>query len=185
MKKARIWTGILILAGLLACLLRSISDSPQPRSGPVLGRIMYRGRPVTGGTIFFESEDNRLCEGTCTPIDETGHFECDPEWRRNPTGRTRFRISVILDPRKYPPESPSPRDEGLKTDGMIGPVLEQSTEARPVGTAVRASLGTSDVVSPSPIVEPGGRPALPPMRTTGLEVQLGPEPAQLYIEWKD
>src|SRR5262249_19154473 len=142
--------------------------------------------PVRGGTIFFDSEDTRRSEGMSAPIDETGHFDCDPEWRRDPTGRSRFRISVVLDRREYPPDRPSARrGDGPAADGIVGAAPVPSGEARPVETVLRAPMGTPERVSPSLINEPARQPALSPNRSTGLEIELGPEPAQLTIEWKD
>src|SRR5947209_6968309 len=82
MKRTRIFTGLVILTCLGAALLLFLAVDHVSRSGRVVGTVLFQGRPVCVGTIFFQSEDPRRSDGTTAQIDENGHFECEPGWHR-------------------------------------------------------------------------------------------------------
>jgi hypothetical protein len=178
MKIMRFWVGTGLLT--LTCVLVILAIAPgehMARTGRVVGRVKYHGRPVVGGAILFFPDDSKRGDFGRGMIDENGRFAVGSDWRREGPGRTRFRICVFLDPRKYP-SSPQPAQEGA------APRPDQG--GTPPSYVIPASMGL-DLPGPRPA---GGSSSPPSQRfsnpaTSGLSVELGPEPARVDIDLKD
>ena len=171
MKTMRFWVGTGLLT--LICVLIILAMAPGEHiagTGRVVGRVKYHGRPLVGGAIFFYPDDPKRSDFGRALIDEEGRFEIGSDWRREGPGRTRFRICVFLDPRKYP-DAPRP-DQG----------------ETPAAHVIPASMGSQGPGFPAPGPTVGSdspRPHFSHPATTGLTVQLGPEPARINIDLKD
>jgi hypothetical protein len=178
MKTMRFWVGTLI------CVLIILVIAPGEhiaRTGRVVGRVKYHGRPLAGGAILFFPDEPKRADFGRAMIDETGRFAVDSDWRREGPGRTRFRICVFLDPTKYP-GSPQPAQEGA------APRPDQGETPAAAAQVIPVSMVPGRLEFPAPRAAGGSDP--PPPRfsnpaTSGLAVQLGPEPARIDIDLKD
>jgi hypothetical protein len=177
MKTMRFWVGTGLLT--LTCVMLILAIAPgehMARTGRVVGRIKYHGRPLVGGAILFYPDDPKRSDLGRAMIDENGRFAVESDWRREGPGRTRFRIGVFLDPKKYP-GTPRPSQEGAAQRPDQG--------GTSVSYVIPASMGLD-----SPAPSPAGGSDSPPPRfsnpaTSGLTVELGPEPARIDIDLKD
>jgi hypothetical protein len=182
MKTMRFWVGTGLLTA--ACVLIILAVSPGDNiahTGRVGGRVTYQGRPLVGGSIFFFPDDMKRCDHGHADIDANGRYLIGPEWRREGPERTRFRICVILDQRKYP-STPRP------AEGSATPRPDQIGAAGALVMTV--SMGSEGLPFPGPRPGPatGSGPPLPRFSNptaTNLAVQLGPEPARIDIDLKD
>ncbi len=164
-------------------ILIATSRGNHAESGPVRGRVTYNGRPVTGGTILFISEDTRRSDDRWVWIDRSGHYECGTGWRRDRSAPTRFRICVVLDARKYPPrpQQPDPANARMAVrDGGTGLRLGVGGGPTPVAMpAVYTPARHSGPRDQNPTAT--GRHFRNPNQTE-LAVHLGPEPATINVD---
>jgi hypothetical protein len=178
MKTMRFWVGTGLLT--LICVLIILAIAPGEhvaRNGRVVGRVKYHGRPLVGGAILFFPDEPKRADFGRASIDEQGRFTVESDWRRE--GRTRFRICVFLDPNKYP-KDPHPAQDGA------APSPDQGGAA--AAHVIPASMGSKGLAFPG--ASQAGASDPPPRRfsspaTSGLSVQLGPEPARIDINLKD
>jgi hypothetical protein len=179
MKAVRFWvgTGVLTAACVLA-ILAVATGFHIGRAGRVEGRVIYRGGPLTGGFVRFFPDDTDRCDYARGPIDEHGHYEIDPDWRREGPGRTRFRICVTLDPDKYP-TNPRPAEQSATP--------RPDRAGAPGAQVVALSMGSGGRAMPGagPAGGSGSYPRFADPATTDLAVELGPEPARVDIDLKD
>jgi hypothetical protein len=165
-------------------IIMALPGRPTASSGRVAGTVFYRGRPMAGGLIYFIPEESGRGERMCAGIDKDGHFECDPEWRRDPAARQRFRISVVPGPfnlRLTPPESDS--GEGPEAEDRAGHDPAGDKDASP--RIIRASLGSEGRPSPERSIGSGWRRGSGRGMIIQREVWLGPEPVHIALDLKD
>jgi hypothetical protein len=177
MKTMRFWVGTGVLTMICVLIILAIAPGEHiTRTGRVVGRVNYHGRPVVGGAILFFPDEPKRADFGRAMLDENGRFAVDSDWRREGPGRSRFRICVFLDPTRYP-GTPQPAQEGAAPRPDRG--------GTPSSYVIPASMGM-DVSFP----RPAGGSDQPRQRfsnptTSGLSVELGPEPARVDIDLKD
>jgi hypothetical protein len=181
MRTARFYTGLVILAALAMPIIMVI---PRPRaapSGPVEGTV-HSDRPSVGGAIFFTPEEPEAGEGISARIDEDGHFECDPRWRRDRAARMRFRVDIVLAPKDVAP-APPPDDAGEAPEAGDGTDPDRVGDGGrgPVRRIARASLRSWGGRPSRRSAESGWRRPSSELRRTE-RVWLGPEPVHLDID---
>jgi hypothetical protein len=181
MRTARFYTGLVILAAPAMAILVVIQSQRAAPSGPVEGTVLS-DRPSVGGMIVFSPADPRDGEGSSARIDEDGHFECNPLWRRDRAGRMRYRMDIMLPP--DPASAPPPGDPGGRPeaggDAETDPLGAQ--ERRPARRIARASLSSGGRPSPGRSVGSGRRRRPGDAQVMQRDVWLGPEPAHLDID---
>lgn len=186
MNTYRFWTGNALASCVALGAILAVSPGRDPQFGRVEGTVTYRGRPLKNGTVFFVSEDHRRSEDRHAFIDDKGHFECDPYWRRDREAPTRFRICVVL--HDCPSASEASADAGaVSRPGLESeePAVPRGEEATPTARVLRASTGAPRTDA-APGTSPKRRsPRFSDPRTTDIQVRLGAEPANLHIELKD
>jgi len=117
-------------------------------SGTVSGTVFYKGKPLTGGQVFFRPSDTRYNPATAT-IDPSGHYEV-----KVPTGEVQISVdnralkakdrgpvgvSGTEEPGEKKPGGPPPGVRGGPPPGVrVGP---------PAGAVQR---GTTDKNIPAP-----------------------------------
>ncbi len=178
MKTMRFWVGTGLLT--LTCVLIILAIAPGGHIAPtgrVVGRVKYHGRPLVGGAILFFPDDPKRADFGRAVLDENGRFAIDSDWRREGPGRTRFRICVFPDAKKY---------QGTPQQAQEGAAPHPDQGGTPAAYVIPASMGL-DFPGPrqaggsdSPPYQRFGHPA-----TSGLAVELGPEPARVDIDLKD
>jgi hypothetical protein len=186
MHTTRFWVGAIALTVVAPGILIATSRGNHPESGPVRGRVNYNGRPVTGGTILFISEDHRRSDDRWFWIDRSGHYECGTDWRRDPSAPTQFRICVILDARKYPPRPQRTDPAGTRVpprDGGTGMRLGGGGGPAPI--ALPAVYTPARLPAPSAVYTPATARQFGDPNTTELAVHLGPEPAIINVDLTD
>jgi len=185
MSTARFYTGLVILAGLAMVILIAIPGRQAAPSGPVEGSVALHGRPLTGGMIFFSSEDPEDGEGVSAKIDRNGHFECDRRWRRDRAARMRFRIDIVPAPHNLEPDPPRDDPGEIPEAGAhADPDRVGDGGGGPIRRITRASLRSQGRPSPGRAVESGWRRRPRDLPRT-QQVWLGPEPAHLDIDLRD
>ena len=169
MKTTRMW---IAAPGFLApwsiLMFIASADSDVTATGQVSGRVTYNGRPLQGGTIYFDPIEGNSGDRAAGLIDENGVYSMDSHWRR-PAGPAKFRMSVIPDPWKPSASSPS-RSEGPrpKAKDVVASPNPENSDARRLA-AVAAPI-------PERFTE---------VRTSGLQVILDRGPARVDIDLKD
>jgi hypothetical protein len=186
METVRFWTGAALLVGLAAMIVMAISDRRVEPAGRIEGMVLLRGRPLKGGTIYFDSDTSKPGECTWAPIDEEGHFHCDPAWQRDRTRRMHYRVRIVLGPRNFPPErlSTAPVEgsgDGVEARPGPGPAGDRHLQPR----VVKASLEGGDPDSPRRSVGSDAQQRISEVRIAEREVWLGPEPARVDIDLRD
>jgi len=80
-RSARLSLSVFV-AGLLGC---GLTPSGQPRVYPVRGKVLFQGRPVTGGVVIYELESGHSAELKSSerngPLRGTGRIEADGSFR--------------------------------------------------------------------------------------------------------
>lgn len=186
MRTARFWTGLIILAGLATAIVLAIPGRQAAPGGPVEGTVVFHGRPLSGGTIFFSPEAWEDGEGTVARIDKNGHFECNPQWRRDRAPWMRFRIDIMMAPNKVSRE-PSPDDRGeipeTRDDDDTDP--RRGGGRRPTRRILRATLQSRVQPSLGRPDESGRQRRTGVSRIIQREVWLDREPTHLDIDLSD
>jgi hypothetical protein len=185
MNTARFWTGIVMLTGLAIAIILALTPNQGEVYGPVEGTVMYRGRPVTGGTIFFLAENRQVSDAVHAEIGSNGHYRCDTSWHRDRTTAKRFRIFVVLNKRDDPP--PVEKAEAVASDDDDNPRFRLSTDegARPTARLVRASTEWPDTAVSESLLRRWMRHRFSNPYTTDLAVRLSAEPARVDVALKD
>jgi hypothetical protein len=184
MRNERFWTGLAIVACPVMLAAYALAPRPPAPSGAVDGTVLYHGRPLADGQIYFHTDDPKRGTMTRAVIDSQGHFECDPNWERDPRSGVRYRILVVPGPRHSPRDSsPSDHDGGPEGVGRPGSGRdgERGADRRVVLASLRRGVGDS--------TDGDGAPDEPrrPRKVTILqdEVWLSPGPAHIEIDLDD
>ena len=184
MKNARFWTGMVMLM-CPALGIGIASHGVQYGGGPsVQGRVMYRGRPLTKGMIFFVAKDRGRSGDIVASIDREGHFSSRPPWWKERADRAVYSIHVFPDPRLREDQAGPP--DGTTQEGRSpASHVEQDDHPAAGPNVVLASTSASGPMAP----EPGGSP-FPPRRffetlTPAIVVALDAEPVHVDVNLKD
>ncbi len=187
MKRTRVWTGLAVILTVTAALVIAVILDELYRYGQIQGTVYYKGRPLPGGMIFFESDPFGSALGTFARIDDQGNFACEPDWQRDRSGRARYRIYVMLDEPANGPIAPIPSEAGdIRMETLAKPREPgRDQEGRLLSQVVPASLGSPGPSTGGPAS--GSSPGGSGRRTleTGPSLVLGPGPAHLEINLKD
>ncbi len=184
MKRDRFWTGVAILVGLVMLVVHAVTPRPSEPTGAVDGTVMYQGRPLEGGQIYFEPKDPERSGRISAIIDSHGHFECDPDWARDPRSGMWYEILILLGPRNFPSSLP-PSDRAGGPEGGVRPGAEQDGKRGANRRVVLASL-RREVGAPTERDGASVQPRRPrPVRIVQEEVWLDPEPAYIDIHIDD
>jgi hypothetical protein len=186
MKNARFWTGVLMLAALAMTIRVALSPHEAERDGPVQGTVMYHGRPVAGGTIFFLAEGRLLGDAVHATIVD-GHYRCETSWRGDRTTPKWFRIFVVLSERdERVAHSPAVGSAGSGVDDGSRKVRWTPDEGPgPPARVVRASMELPGLDVPKSRVVPFERHRFSSPDTSDLAVRLGAEAARVDVELND
>jgi hypothetical protein len=167
MNTIRTWVGGLGISA--PCVFVALAMTPGPdssSSGPVHGRVTYRGHPLHGGYVHFEPEGNPN-HWAIAPIEQDGHYSVDSKWQRVDHGREGFRIRVVSIVRQSVAFTPSP-SHGASPDEVPMSLSPDNPDSRQsLAVDHRLPERFSDT------------------RTSGLHATLGPEPARVDIDLKD
>jgi hypothetical protein len=131
-------------------------------SGPIHGRVTYNGRPLDGGYVLFEPMDRISNDWAVAPIERDGTYAIDSKWQRQNPGKERFGISVVPKSGMVAAQMPS-RSEGANPDEV--PMSPDSAQSAAVSSGFPSRFTN--------------------VRTSGLHVTLGREPARVDIDLKD
>lgn len=102
MRNARFWTGWVFCAGLPLSLIMGTVGGASSRSSTLEGTITVNGRIVTDAVVLFESLDRSRSGDIMMLIDRDGRFGHRVEWPLLRSGRTRFRVHLIVHQRTLP-----------------------------------------------------------------------------------
>jgi hypothetical protein len=179
MKTVRFWVGTGVLTAVCVLAIFAMATGYHiGRAGRVEGHVSYHGRPVAGGFVRFFPDDADRCDYARGRIDKHGHYEMDPDWRREGPGRTRFRICLTLDPNAFPTD-PRPAEHSAT------PRADRAEAPGAQVVAVSMGSGGRAIPGAGPAGGSGSYPRFTDPATTHLAVQLGPEPAHIDIDLKD
>ncbi len=185
MNRARIWTGVVILMGLLTGVVVANSAWLLREPPAVKGTVHYRGHPLRDSWVCFTSLDRERSGDMGSWTDSDGHFACQPPWWRPGEDRTSFQIWIIPDPRTPPAAE-------VRAHRLAEQATEEGTEVplrRPVGNARRffAATAPGKPVAGRPNAPMTGRsiPTSDPTWPRPMQVSLGSEPAEIEIDLED
>lgn len=127
--KRRCWFAALLLPALAAgCSSR----------GQVSGQVLYKGKPVPGGSVIFRPADARANTVTAS-LDENGHYEATL-----PAGEVQIAVdNQELEPQtgERPPRMPLPPGiklpPGVKPAAPAAPAPSPEAPDKPAGKYVR------------------------------------------------
>jgi hypothetical protein len=186
MKNSRFWTGLALLmtppmAIAFAVLARLLAPSPV-----IEGTVMYHGNPLRGGIISFVSQDRERSLDMVGLIDYNGRFVCHPEWSAYESGRARFEIRIVPDPRaRRSRRLPSDAAANSVDNAMATTQLERHGEPSPTPTVTLASFASPDVRSPDVFGRPGAERRSGDDAPRPLEISLAYEAVCLDIDLTD
>lgn len=115
------WPRIVTRMGLL--LLLVVMAGCGPGEGKVSGRVLFNGKPLPGGTVFFQPAGPQNPVTATLPADESGTFEVVL-----PTGE----VQVSVDNRDLEPRPPAPT--GIPR-GLPGGVTQKLLQGKPLEAA--------------------------------------------------
>ncbi len=97
----------ILLAATLFVAVPGCGSSRDLNLLPVNGRVLYKGKPLTGGVVLFEREGDQSAasdgSGTSGPLRATGQIQADGRFQLNafegalgvPQGRYRVGVSSV------------------------------------------------------------------------------------------
>jgi hypothetical protein len=186
MKKARFWTGlVMLMSPLTGIVIASWERLIEPRA-EVHGRVMYHGRPMRGGMISFASEDRERSADMVGRVDSNGYFSCRPQWWVDRPGRARFRICLYPDPRRPRRDVPQGGSgDSPQAVEMAGAPGGSGGDAVPSARVVPVSLDSPTPDPPGPFADPGASGGCFDPQLRAMEVSVGAEAVQIEIDVKD
>ena len=153
---------LVILPAMNAELFSSVL-SPQ---GAIYGRVTYKGKPVDRGFVMFYSTDEKINDWAVGTLDKDGSYCINPGWRHC-LGKTQYQISI----------TPQRRRARRHVDHR---------EVEAASHDVASSRDSQSADSHSPALADIGFPRrFTSVRTSGLKITLGTEPARIDIDMKD
>jgi hypothetical protein len=180
--------GILLLVAVAAGIGQAFVPEPVALEyGTVEGSVMYQGRPVTAGRIFFLEEGRHLSESIHAVIAADGYYRCPPYWVADRTTRRRYRIFVDLLDSEEPTLS-GPTGHAARSGPSLGsvvPVSYPDSGARPSDQVARAATERSGSPDATLLLVRSPRHRFGDPRTTDLAVWLDHEPARVDVELTD
>lgn len=182
MKKARFWTGIVILMSPITGIVIARTVDLLLPAVSVEGRVTYQGRPLRGGMICLVSQDRERSGDMMGRIGPDGSFSCRPRWWKSRASRTSFLIRLYPDPRRKAHHDEAPR-------GPENPPMSEITAAEPRrasgrGITSKVVLATmpSMAPAPSPLAGSSEQESRPDVHAGPLEVSLGSERVHIDID---
>ena len=155
--RARIACILPLIAALAIVMLVATPSSDSYTGGRIWGRVTYHGRPVTGAGIVFCPVQPNAGSGAGAIIGNNGLYSIDSGWVRATNARVSYTICVLQDQRRV--------NHRASTD--------QTSRASEISTAGHPTVAT-------------GFPArFSNVKSSPLQVALGPESARVDIDLKD
>ena len=184
MRNARFLTGMMMLM-CPALGVGIASREVEEGGGPsVKGRVMYRGRPLSKGMIFFVAKDRGRSGDMVAVIDRQGYYASRPPWWKERAERAEYSIHVFPDPRRC--DDPAGDPCASSREGVIpASHVDEGCDTEPSRMAAVASTGSpgqSSWESPRSEVP---LPDFSASNTPRIEVALDAEPVRVDVNLKD
>jgi hypothetical protein len=158
--------------GCIAPFIAMVTLNREPESttsGPVSGRVSYKGRPLQQGAILFVPIKGEFRDWVLAPIGKDGRYSTEIKWRQGDAKTARYRICLMPFRATSPPEdrSPSPNETPQRDTPAAAPPHEILDSHQPM---------CPDLPVPQRFTQ---------IETSGLSVTLDRDTTRVDVDLKD